>query len=65
MLSLPVLRHVDSACGDGVGKDLITDVSCSDPYEWKDQTDGEWEFSATIPDSDAQKFHVSPLKRHV
>jgi carbamoyl-phosphate synthase small subunit len=41
-----------------VGKDLITDVSCSEPYEWKDQTDGEWEFSATLPDSNAQKFYV-------
>lgn len=49
---------------DGTGKDLITDVSCSDPYEWKDKTDGEWEFSKTIPDGDAQKFHVSPRNCH-
>lgn len=41
-----------------VGKDLITDSSCKEPYEWKDKTDGEWEFSTTIPDGDAQKFHV-------
>lgn len=65
IFSPSVLCHVDSTCGDGAGKDLITDVSCSEPYEWKDKTDGEWEFSATIPASDAQKFHVSLSKRHV
>jgi len=63
--SLSVLCHVDRLCGDGAGKDLITDVSCSEPYEWKDKTDGEWEFSATVPDSDAEKFHVSPSKPHL
>jgi carbamoyl-phosphate synthase small subunit len=41
-----------------VGKDLITDVSCSEPYEWKDKTEGEWEFSETVPASDAEKYHV-------
>lgn len=29
-----------------VGKDLIKEVTCSAPYEWKDPTDGEWEFSS-------------------
>jgi len=28
-----------------VGKDLISEVTCTEPYEWKDTT-GEWEFSA-------------------
>jgi carbamoyl-phosphate synthase small subunit len=28
-----------------VGKDLIKEVTCSEPYEWQD-TSGEWEFSA-------------------
>lgn len=28
-----------------VGKDLIKEVTCSEPYEWKD-TSGEWEFSS-------------------
>jgi len=41
-----------------VGKDLITDVSCSTPYEWKDKTDGEWEFSLTIPKAGSDLFHV-------
>ena len=45
---------------NGTGKDLITEASCSEPYEWKDKTDGEWEFSSTIPSGDAEKFHVSP-----
>lgn len=29
---------------DIVGKDLISEVTCGEPYEWKDTT-GEWEFS--------------------
>lgn len=41
-----------------VGKDLITNVSCSEPYEWKDKTEGEWEFSETVPAADAEKYHV-------
>ena len=28
-----------------VGKDLIKEVTCSEPYEWKDPTGEEWEFS--------------------
>lgn len=46
---------------NGTGKDLITDVSCSTPYEWKDKTDGEWEFSLTIPKAGSDLFHVSVL----
>jgi len=29
-----------------VGKDLLSVVSCTEPYEWKDPTESEWEFSA-------------------
>jgi hypothetical protein len=28
-----------------VGKDLLRVVSCTEPYEWKDPTDEEWEFN--------------------
>lgn len=41
-----------------VGKDLISDASCTEPYEWKDKTDSEWEFSPNVPDADDTKFHV-------
>jgi carbamoyl-phosphate synthase small subunit len=27
-----------------VGKDLIKEVTCTEPYEWKDTTEDEWEF---------------------
>jgi len=27
------------------GKDLLSAVSCAEPYEWKDGTDAEWEFA--------------------
>lgn len=29
-----------------VGKDLIKEVTCTEPYEWKDPTGEEWEFVA-------------------
>lgn len=28
-----------------VGKDLLSVVSCKEPYEWKDSTADEWEFN--------------------
>lgn len=28
-----------------VGKDLLSVVSCTEPYEWKDATEEEWEFA--------------------
>ncbi|KAG6550116.1 hypothetical protein Mapa_008072 [Marchantia paleacea] len=31
-----------------VGKDLISGVSCKEPYEWKDKTGTEWEFSKEV-----------------
>lgn len=42
-----------------VGKDLITEVTCKEPYEWKDITDEEWEFSKTAQANSKDKpFHV-------
>lgn len=51
-------------CGVVIGKDLISDASCTEPYEWKDKTDSEWEFSPNVPDADDTKFHVSSWKCH-
>ncbi|KAJ8769669.1 hypothetical protein K2173_005272 [Erythroxylum novogranatense] len=31
---------------DIVGVDLISDISCTAPYEWVDATDSEWEFNS-------------------
>ncbi|GAB4817809.1 hypothetical protein N2152v2_004855 [Parachlorella kessleri] len=31
-----------------VGKDLIQEVTCREPYEWKDPTGDEWEFSQAV-----------------
>ncbi|KAL0038854.1 hypothetical protein WJX79_010728 [Trebouxia sp. C0005] len=31
-----------------VGQDLITDISIKEPYEWKDSTVEEWEFSPAV-----------------
>ncbi|KAJ7553272.1 hypothetical protein O6H91_06G090500 [Diphasiastrum complanatum] len=41
-----------------VGKDLITDVSCTEPYEWKDATSDDWEFSNKVNTSNDTKLHV-------
>ncbi|KAH7352563.1 hypothetical protein KP509_19G051900 [Ceratopteris richardii] len=41
-----------------VGKDLISGVSCTEPYEWKYRTDDEWEFSAEAGKADTEGFHV-------
>eukprot|EP00244_Chara_vulgaris_P014422 TRINITY_DN9013_c1_g1_i1.p1 TRINITY_DN9013_c1_g1~~TRINITY_DN9013_c1_g1_i1.p1 ORF type:complete len:328 (-),score=39.51 TRINITY_DN9013_c1_g1_i1:406-1389(-) len=44
---------------DIVGKDLITGVSCTEPYEWKENTTEQWEFSPFVPDENSSpKFHV-------
>lgn len=29
-----------------VGQDLIREVTCAEPYEWAERTEGEWEFAA-------------------
>lgn len=42
-----------------LGKDLIREVSCTEPYEWADPTLEEWEFAPTVLDSDgAPRYHV-------
>lgn len=44
-----------------VGKDLISEVTCKKPYEWKDLTDKEWEFSKAAQAQATEKpFHVRP-----
>lgn len=40
-----------------VGKDLLSVVSCKEPYEWKDPTISEWEFSNNAKAS-KEHFHV-------
>ena len=43
------------------GKDLISEVTCREPYEWKDLTDEEWEFSkAAKARLEHDPFHVRP-----
>jgi carbamoyl-phosphate synthase small subunit len=29
-----------------VGQDLIREVTCAEPYDWSERTEGEWEFAA-------------------
>ncbi|GFY91212.1 carbamoyl phosphate synthetase A [Actinidia rufa] len=41
---------------DIVGVDLISGVSCKDPYEWVDKLDSQWEFSFSRREGEA--FHV-------
>ena len=42
-----------------LGKDLISEVTCKEPYEWKDLTDEEWEFSKAAQAQASEKpFHV-------
>ncbi|GLJ31374.1 hypothetical protein SUGI_0629600 [Cryptomeria japonica] len=41
---------------DIIGKDLIQDVTCTQPYEWKDTTGEEWDFNTDGKVSD--KLHV-------
>lgn len=44
-----------------VGKDLISEVTCSEPYQWKDPTGEEWEFSdAARLQAGKAPFHVGP-----
>lgn len=46
-----------------VGKDLITDISIKEPYEWKDATVDEWEFSKAVraQNGATEPLHVSML----
>jgi carbamoyl-phosphate synthase small subunit len=42
-----------------VGKDLIKEVTCSEPYEWHDPTAEEWEFAAGAGGNGGEApFHV-------
>lgn len=43
-----------------VGKDLISEVTCSKPYEWRDPTGKEWEFApeALAAREGGAPFHV-------
>ncbi|CAD7700529.1 unnamed protein product [Ostreobium quekettii] len=42
-----------------VGKDLLSVVSCTEPYEWRDTTGEEWEFSEGVREGNgAAQFHV-------
>jgi carbamoyl-phosphate synthase small subunit len=42
-----------------LGKDLISEVTCSEPYEWKDPTEDEWEFNPAVASGKGEKpFHV-------
>ncbi len=43
-----------------VGKDLISEVTCSEPYEWSDPTGAEWEFNEKAQArAGKEPFHVS------
>ncbi|XP_047323401.1 carbamoyl-phosphate synthase small chain, chloroplastic-like [Impatiens glandulifera] len=41
---------------DIVGVDLISEVSCRVPYEWKDKTDTDWDFNSN--GRDGKTFHI-------
>lgn len=41
------------------GKDLISEVTCQEPYEWKELTAEEWEFSpAAIANARDSAYHI-------
>lgn len=42
-----------------VGKDLLSVVSCTEPYEWRQSTLDEWEFAAKAKTSTGAPLHVS------
>ena len=42
-----------------LGKDLVAQVTCSEPYEWQDATEKEWEFSPDVQASNgSEPLHV-------
>ena len=46
-------------------QDLISEVTCKEPYEWKDPTEEEWEFSPVVMSGNgAEPFKVSPKFCH-
>ena len=74
---LSMMREICEGCSDEdlvkqanewtiEGKDLISEVTCKEPYEWKETTGEEWEFSEPAKTSKAgSQFHVSlcPIPR--
>ena len=45
-----------------LGKDLVAQVSCTEPYEWQGSTETEWEFSkAVLASNGSEPLHVRPL----
>jgi hypothetical protein len=43
------------------GKDLISEVTCKEPYEWNELTGAEWEFSpAALLNAKNAPYHVCP-----
>lgn len=45
-----------------VVQDLISEVTCKEPYEWKDPTEDEWEFSPSVMSGNgAEPFKVGCL----
>ena len=42
-----------------LGKDLVAEVTCAEPYEWTDDTEDEWEFSPDVLASNGtEPLHV-------
>lgn len=41
-----------------VGKDMISEVTCAEPYEWTDPTGEEWEWAAEAKASTKGSLHV-------
>jgi carbamoyl-phosphate synthase small subunit len=41
-----------------VGKDMISEVTCAEPYEWSDPTGEEWEWAAEAKASTKGSLHV-------
>lgn len=48
-----------------VGQDLLSVVSCKEPYEWKDPTEEEWEFNEDAKTTAAagKRFKVGNMAR--
>lgn len=45
------------------GQDLIKLVSCTEPYEWSEPTDAEWEFEGTVLADEASSPTGAPTPR--
>lgn len=51
-------------------QDLISEVTCKEPYEWKDTTEHEWEFNPIVMSGNGAEPYkvtslVSPSCNHV